>query len=129
MPVMFYPQEDELGSSTLDQKLEVLLEAAQRYRAAILDVHKSVEVISSDKKRMTPRDITHAYNWEEITKVLRQIRDLPEANAGAKSLKATKLKKLAEIYEVLRGAKMAKLEAVRICLINEAKQVSSTGSL
>ena len=125
---MFYPHEDELtSSSTLDQKLEVLLESAQRYKAFVLDASVRVEV-SGEKKRMSPRDLTHAYNWEEIAKLLHSIRDLTEANPAAKLSKASKLKKLAEIYEVLRAAKMPKLEAVRIALMNESNQLSAGGS-
>ena len=128
MTVMFYPQEDELITSTLDQKLEVLLESAQRYKAFVLDASAKAVEGSGAKKRITPRDLTHAYNWEEIAKLLHQLRDLPENNPSAKLAKATKLKKLAEIYEVLRAAKMPKLEAVRIALMNESSQLAAGGT-
>ncbi len=127
MPILFYPQEDELLTSTIDQKLEVLLESAQRYKAWVLDNSQKLEAPpTSDKKRASPRDITHAYNWEEVAKVLRQIRELSEGNPAGKLEKANKLKKLAEIYEVLRAAKMPKLEAVRIALMNESKQLGGS---
>lgn len=129
MAVIFYPQEDELATSTLDQKVEVLLESAQRFKAVVLDAAaKMLEATAGEKKRSTPRDISYAYNWEEIAKLLRLIREMPESNSTAKLDKAMKLKKLAEIYEVLRAAKMPKLEAVRIALMNESNQLASGGS-
>ncbi len=126
MPVIFYPQEDELVTSSLEQKLEVLLESARRYKAVILDAANRTIAPASEKNRTTPRDLLYAYNWEEIAKLLHEIRDLPEGTPSAKIYKADKLKKLAEVYEVLRGAKMAKLEAVRLALINEASQLSGS---
>ncbi len=127
MTVTFYPHEDELTTSTTDQKLEVLLESAQRYKALVLDSGIQMTEGATEKKRISPRDMTHAYNWEEIATVLREIRDLPEGNPSARLNKSEKLKKLAEIYEVLRAAKMPKLEAVRIALMNESKQLASEG--
>ncbi len=130
MTIMFYPQEDDLIGSNLDQRLEVLLESAQRFKAVILDAaNKSpAETAAEEKRRMTPRDLTYVYNWEELAKLLREIREFPEGSPSAKITKSLKLKKLAEVYEVLRGAKMAKLEAVRIALVNEANQLDSGGS-
>ncbi|MEO8402318.1 MAG: hypothetical protein ABI597_11105 [Gammaproteobacteria bacterium] len=132
MAAIFYPYEDELNSSTLEQKLEVLLESAQRFKAAVLDAAvKTSEATggsTENKKRTTPRDIVHVYNWEEIARLLHQIRELPESSPISKKYKADRLKKLAEIYEVLRAAKMAKLEAVRIALMNEADQLRSDGT-
>lgn len=128
MAVTFYPHEDELTTSTIDQKLEVLLEFAQRYKALVLDVGINIKMPDGEKKRLSPRDIAHSYNWEEIAKLLRQIREMTESNPAAKSDKSVKLKKLAEIYEVLRAAKMPKLEAVRIALMNESNQLASGGS-
>ncbi len=125
MPMIFYPHQDELVSSTMEQKLEVLMESAERYKAIVLDI-KNVESTPSDvKKRMTPREMNHAYNWEELAKLLRQIRELPEVTPANKLTKQGRLTKLAEIYEVLRGAKMPKLEAVRLALMNEAGQLRS----
>lgn len=127
MPLTFYPHEDDLESATLEEKLEVLFDASERYKAAVLDAGaKPVETpaVSSDNNhRAIPRDIPIAFNWEEIAKVLNEIRQLPEATPVNKNAKADKLMKLAEIYEVLRGAKMPKLEAVRIALVNEASQL------
>lgn len=125
MPMIFYPHQDELESSTLDQKLEVLMESAERYKAVILDASKNAEVVTipSEKKRMTPRELAHAFNWEEIAALLRLIREMPESSPANKVLKGNRLAKLADIYEVLRGAKMSKLEAVRLALMNEANQL------
>lgn len=128
MAIIFYPHEDELGtSSSIDQSLEALLESAQRFKAIVLDKAARPSGSAAEKKITTPRDLTYSYNWEEVSRVLRQIRELPEGSPSAKVFKADRLKKLAEVYEVLRAAKMAKLEAVRIALINEAAQLS-TGS-
>lgn len=124
MTMIFYPHLDELESSSMDQRLEVLLESAERFKAVVLDVAGRAPVpVTENGKRMTPRDLGHVYNWEEIAKLLREIRELQEGSQAAKLSKADKLIKLAEIYEVLRGAKMPKLEAVRIVLTNEASQL------
>lgn len=131
MAIIFYPHEDELESSTVVQRLEVLLESAERYKAIVLDLAgKGLEVVTGDGERKagTPRDITHSYNWAEIARLLGDIRALPESSTASKLAKADRLAKLAEIYEVLRGAKMAKLEAVRLALINEAKQLGGSGA-
>ncbi len=131
MTITFYPHEDELSSSTLDQRLEVLLESAERYKVVVLDASKSTAAPlaeGKEKQRNSPRDIQHVYNWEEIAKLLRDIRELPESAQSSKLTKAAKLKKLAEIYEVLRAAKMAKLEAVRIALMNEANQLTASAA-
>ena len=141
MPVHFYPQEENLQANSLQERIEILLEGAERYKAIILDTSavKAAPAMPSApaaagaevpaaapvtaRKRITPRDITAAYNWEEIARLLRQIRELPEANPSSKLAKANHLTKLAEIYEVLRAAKMPKLEAVRLALMNEANQL------
>ena len=72
-----------------------------------------------------PKDQTVAYNWEEIANVLSSIRKLPEGSKIEKIQKANLLIKLAEVYEVLRAAKMSKLEAVRLALISEANQLNA----
>lgn len=123
MPITFYPHEDDLETSTLAEKLEVLMEAAERFKAVVLDAAAAKVPEGENKKRITPRDMSNAYNWGELAKLLREIRELPEANQPAKIMKADHLKKLAEVYEVLRAAKMPKLEAVRIALMNESNQL------
>lgn len=124
MTLVFYPHEDDLSSSSLEEKLEVLMESAERYKAAVLDASKT-NVTAEGGKQMIPKDIKIAYNWEEIARVLSEIRQLPESSQANKLTKADRLTKLAEIYEVLRGAKMPKLEAVRLALINEASQLKA----
>ena len=37
MSVTFYPHEDDLDVSSVQEKLEVLLDAAERYKSAVLD--------------------------------------------------------------------------------------------
>jgi hypothetical protein len=129
MPMIFYPHQDELESSTIEQKLEVLMESAERYKAIVLDMKlPETGQLDDSKKRTTPREIAHVYNWEELAKVLRQIRESPESTSANKITKSGYLNKLAGIYEVLRGAKMSKLEAVRLALVNEANQLRSGSS-
>jgi hypothetical protein len=129
MTLTFYPHSDDIQRGTLDEKIEALMEAAERYKAIVTDAtHKNNHTDTEPNKRMTPRDLKVAYNWEEITKVLREIRDLPEIDKTEKSRKGNFLAKLAEVYEVLRAAKMAKLEAVRLALISEANQLRGSGS-
>lgn len=128
MPIKFYPSEEDLESGSIPEKLEVLQEAAQQYKAFILD-NAAPTPEASNKKIMVPKDLNASYNWQEIAKLLHEIRDLPEATQANKVLKADHLTKLAEIYEVLRGAKMAKLEAVRLALMNEAAQLRSASQV
>lgn len=121
MPLTFYPHPDDTQKGTLEEKIEILMEASERYKAFVLDVKPEAEV--DLKKRMVPRDQKVAFNWEEIARVLHQIRELPESTKSDKLKKADILTKLAEVYEVLRAAKMSKLEAVRLALIGEASQL------
>ncbi len=130
MPINFYPHDEDLVAGSILERLELLTEAAERYKAVVLD--KGTTAVSADtngeKKRIAPRDITSAYNWGGLAKILREIRELPEVTAANKTAKADQLTKLADVYEVLRGAKMPKLEAVRLALINEANQLRSSAS-
>ncbi len=116
MALIFYPHLEDAQRGSLEDRIETLMEAAERYKAIIMDeAHRSI-----DTKRTIPRDQTSAYNWEEIARVLREIRELSEATKPDKARKAALLTKLSEVYEVLRAAKMSKLEAVRLALINES---------
>jgi hypothetical protein len=132
MPVSFYPHDEDMQTGSIQDKLEILMEAAERFRGSVLDPSSapepSSEADANGKKRLTPRDIKVAFNWQEIAKILREIRELPESNPVHKAAKADRLTRLADIYEVLRAAKMPKLEAVRIALMNESKQLRSGGS-
>jgi hypothetical protein len=128
--MIFYPHQEDLMTSSSVDKLEVLLEAAQRYKAAILDsLAKNVDGgLAESKVRATPREIDHAFNWDEMAKLMRELRDLPEGTQTARITKSDRLMKLAEIYEVLRAAKMPKLEAVRLALVNEASQLKGSSA-
>lgn len=128
MVMTFYPHAEDAQKGTLSERIELLMEAAERFKAVILDVSTKQEVDADPKKRMTPREQRAAYNWEEIARVLREIREMPEATKADKVKKGDFLTKLAEVYEVLRAAKMAKLEAVRLALINEANQLKGGSS-
>lgn len=119
MALVFYPHPDDAEKGTLEERIEVLMDAAERYKAIILDAVKP----ETTNQRMVPRELKAAYNWEEIARVLREIRESPEGSKTDKAKKAELLTKLAEIYEVLRAAKMSKLEAVRLALISEATQL------
>lgn len=130
MPLTFYPYSEDAQKGSLEERMDVLMEAAERYKAIVLDVTAKPASTSEDnvKKRMTPREQLAAYNWEEIARVLREIREMPEGSKADKLKKADVLTKLAEVYEVLRGAKMSKLEAVRLALISEANQLRGSAS-
>jgi hypothetical protein len=132
MPLLFYPHTEDVSASTLSDRIEILLEAALRYKAIILGApapSTSSALISAPgspdepKLRTAPKDLLVAFNWEEIAIAVRESRELPEALKEDRLKKADHLAKLAEIYEVLRGAKMAKLEAVRLALVGEANQL------
>lgn len=131
MVMTFYPHQEDLAASSVVDKLETLLEAAQRYKAIILDsAAKSVDGgLGETRVRATPREIEHAFNWDELAKLLREIRDMPEGTQTAKVTKSDRLIKLAEVYEVLRAAKMPKLEAVRLALMNEASHLKGNGAV
>jgi len=120
MALIFYPHQDDVQKGSIEERIEVLMEAAERFKAIVLDeANKSIGV------RLVPRDQTASFNWEAIARVLREIRDLPEGNKKDKIRKATVLTKLSEVYEVLRSAKMSKLEAVRLALLSEASHLGS----
>lgn len=125
MPITFYPHEEDIAPGTIKEKLETLLNAAERYKSAILDVAAKTAEVDATKARLTPKDIAHAFQWQEIALLLRQIRELPENNPATRQTKIEHLTKLAEVYEMLRAARMPKLEAVRLALINEANHLRS----
>jgi hypothetical protein len=126
--LVFYPYSDDVQKGTLDERIALLMEAAERFKAVVLDTNTKTDNNDLGIKRTTPRDLTATYNWEEISRVLREIRELPEINKADKAKKGDLLAKLAEVYEVLRAAKMPKLEAVRLALMGEATQLRSASS-
>lgn len=122
MTLIFYPHSEDIGKGMLDERVEMLMDASERYKAVILDV-ASKQQDALVKKIGLPRDLTAAFHWDELAAVLRKIRELPEGNKEERVRKAVLLTKLSEIYEILRAAKMPKLEAVRLALISEAKHL------
>lgn len=130
MTLTFYPQVEDGDKGTFEERIELLMDAAERYKAVVLDPATKATVKegeTTEVKRMMPRDLTAAFNWEEISRTLRSIRELPEGSKPEKMKKSDLLKKLAEVYEVLRAAKMSKLEAVRLALMSEANELQSGG--
>jgi hypothetical protein len=130
MPLTFYPHDEDAALGSIQERLEMMMEAAERYKAVVLDpatfaVDESEK--AEEKKPLTPKDLRVAFNWQEITKIMREIRELTESNQSSKATKADRLMRLSEIYEVLRGAKMSKLEAVRLALVSEANQLRAGG--
>lgn len=128
MALVFYPHSDDIQKGTIEERIALLMEAAERFKAVVLDTDTKANDTEGNLKRSTPRDLKATYNWEEISRVLREIRELPEINKADKAKKGDLLAKLAEVYEVLRAAKMPKLEAVRLALIGEATQLRSASS-
>ncbi|MES2218183.1 MAG: hypothetical protein V4501_07215 [Pseudomonadota bacterium] len=129
MPLTFYPHDEDVAVGSAQERLEILMEAAERYKALVLDPSTfALEEGDDGKKAMTPKDLRVAFNWQEITKLLRELRELSETNQANKATKADRLTRLADVYEVLRGAKMSKLEAVRMAIMAEVKQLRSGGS-
>ncbi len=121
MPINFYPYEEDLRKEVnmpIEEKIEILLESAQRYKAIILDVSQTT--MATSKQGAVPSDLKVSYNWDGLAQVLREVRQMNEATPNDKRVKGEHLMKLAEVYEVLRAAKMQKLEAVRVALVNEA---------
>lgn len=124
MPLTFYPHQDDAQKGSLRDRVDLMMEAAERYKAVVLDdSNKPAADPAEPNKRLLPRDLIAAYNWDELALVLRGIRELGEGTKIDKTKKADLLAKLADVYEVLRGAKMPKLEAVRLALVSEANQL------
>lgn len=123
MTIHFYPYEEDLKkevNTPLDEKIEILLEAAERYKAVVTDP------TAVQSQGSVPADLKIAYNWDGLAGVLREVRQMTEGTPNDKRLKGERLMKLAEVYAVLRGAKMQKLEAVRLALVNEANHLRGT---
>jgi hypothetical protein len=127
MALTFYPYTEDAQKGSLTDRIEILMEAAERYKTVILD-ESAKPAMADPTKRLVPRDMVAAYNWEEITRLLREIRELPEANKLDKTKKGNLLAKLAEVYEILRSARMSKLEAVRLALVSESNQLRGSAS-
>jgi hypothetical protein len=110
---------------TLEERIDVLMESAEKFKAIMLDDANKAAI---ETKRMVPREQVAAFNWEEIARVLREVREAPEGTKTDKKRKSDLLTKLSEVYEVLRAAKMSKLEAVRIALISESSHLQGSNA-
>jgi hypothetical protein len=129
MTIIFYPHDEDVAVGSIKERLEVIMEGAERYKAIVLDVGNPAVVSPEPAKRLTPKDMRVAFNWQELAKIFREVREMPENNVSGKAAKADRLTRLAEIYEVLRGAKMPKLEAVRLALMNEVGHLRAGGAV
>ena len=132
MTLTFYPHSEDAQKGSIEDRVEVLMDGAIRYKAAILDLTEkraqSEDAQKSSDRHMVPRDQPVAYNWDEIAIVLREVRGLATSKQNERVRKEKLLSKLAEIYEVLRDAKMTKLESVRLVLVGEASQLREGSS-
>jgi len=114
---MFYPAEGDISSGDLTERIEEMLGSAQQFRAVILDkTHSSTAATTTGfflkfnvKK---PCDIEEAFNWDELSRLLREIKELDELSQEHKTEKVQHLNQMVEIYEVLKGAKKPKLADV-----------------
>lgn len=127
MALVFYPFAEDATAGSLREKIEQLMEAAERYKAVILESTAKTPG-TQEVKHTVPKDIVHSYNWDMVAAVLREIRELPEGSKDDRAIKAEYLTKLSEIYEILRAARMSKLEAVRLALMSEANQLKGGSS-
>jgi hypothetical protein len=126
MSITFYPQMEDVSPGTLEDRIDQLSDAAERYKAIVLETVAKSQ--GSEVRPAVPKDQQFAFNWDEIAGVLREIREMPEGAPEIRMKKANLLAKLSEIYEVLRAARMSKLEAVRLALLTEANQLKSGGA-
>ncbi len=88
MALTFYPSiDDALNRGTIVERMELLLDGAERYKAVVLEDNRAAATVTETSRSVVPRDLVAAYNWEEIARILREIREMPEGN------KIDKLKK------------------------------------
>lgn len=127
MPISFYPHEEDVAVGSIKDRLEILMEGAERYKAFVLDAGSAVVFSTEPGKRNVPKEIKVAFNWQEISRIMSEIRAMPEGNLASRGTKGDCMLRLAEIYEVLRGAKMPKLENLRAALMLEAQQLRASG--
>lgn len=128
MSITFYPQVAEgANPGSIADRIELLIDGAQRYKAVVLEVGGKAE-LQVGRAIFAPKDIPVSFNWDLIAGVLREVREMPEGARDDRQAKAEFLTKLAEIYEVLRAARMARLEAIRLALMSEASQLRGGSS-
>ena len=87
MALTFYPHEDDAERGSHAERINILLEAAERYKAAVLESKPAVapEGATPEEvadKRTTPNDFMHAYNWSTIAGILEEVRSLPEGSSS-----------------------------------------------
>src|SRR3990167_1905191 len=121
MALTFYPHAEDVQMGILEDRLEIFMKSAEDYKAAVLELAQQEG--ANLVERRVPRELLYAYNWGDLATLVKELRNLPEISPNEKTRKGNLLNKLAETYEVLRGAKMPKLEAVRLALINEVNQL------
>ncbi len=129
MTLTFYPHEEDLEGSTTESRLEHFMVAAEQYKAAMLETKlPDPSASTTESKASLPRDLVSAYNWDQLAKVLREVREIPEQNTANRLMKTKYLAKLADVYEILCSAKMPKLEAVRLAILSEANQLKGASA-
>lgn len=121
MSLIFYPTSNKVNQGSLEERLDCLKAGASEFKE--ITINTTPELLQKTHHVRTPREQKVAYNWDAISKVLREIRALTENVEAEKEKKATLLLTLADIYAILRDARMSKLEAVRVALKSEAMQL------
>ncbi|HVE45105.1 MAG TPA: hypothetical protein VNC84_08280 [Gammaproteobacteria bacterium] len=124
--LVFYPSPEDCGYGTLQERLSIVSNAAEQYRSAVLGGSLVPGATAEPPKYETPREQTVAFNWETIACLYREIHALTEATYSDKQEKADLLMQLSETYEVLRAAKMPRLEKISSVLAAEANQLKAT---
>ncbi|HTM64332.1 MAG TPA: hypothetical protein VL360_07510 [Gammaproteobacteria bacterium] len=122
MPLLFFPHTEDASTGSFIERIDQMREAGERYKAAVLESLSKAQQ-AAEVRGAAPKDLHFAYNWDILSAVLRDVRELPEGTKEDRHFKADYLAKLAEIYELLRDARMSKLEAVRLALSSEATQL------
>ncbi len=114
MAISFMPKSDACKGD-LTQRLALIMDAALQYKTLMGQAEESL--------KKTPGDIKISFNWVLMGKLFKEIQELPENSAESKFVKVKQIKRLIDVYEVLRQAKMAKLESVKTLLLSEIRQL------
>jgi hypothetical protein len=110
MTVIFYPQDDELDSPDVDQKLEVLLNAAERFKASALDTSgKFGAVLSPGRQSGVPRDIPFAsqFRRESARERVDRFRNTDEIRETREDAATASQRTLRRIQEAREGTSTA----------------------
>lgn len=121
MSLVFHPTSNKLNQGTLEERLDCLKKGASEFKE--ITNNTMPELLQKNHHARVPREQICAFNWDAIAKLLREIRALSENLTSEKEKKAKLLLMLAEIYAILRDARMNKLEAVHVALKSEAMQL------